>query len=131
VDTVVDAILVDTGATLPATLAGLATSAAVAVVDANVDAILADTAELQGNQGNWATATGFSTHSAAGVATALKASTGWEVGNTLSFATVIRRVYGAEFGKMTYAGGTVRYYDTDGTTELGEFTVTTSGRTPQ
>lgn len=33
----------------------------------DVDAILADTDELQGNQGDWATATGFSTHAAADV----------------------------------------------------------------
>lgn len=34
-----------------------------------VDAVLADTDELQANQGNWLTATGFSTHSAADVRT--------------------------------------------------------------
>src|SRR6056297_116300 len=33
----------------------------------DVDAILLDTNELQTNQGNWATATGFSTHAAADV----------------------------------------------------------------
>jgi len=37
----------------------------------DVDAILADTNELQTNQGNWLTATGFSTHSASDVVTAL------------------------------------------------------------
>ena len=36
----------------------------------DLDAILADTDELQTNQGNWLTATGFSTHSAADVYTA-------------------------------------------------------------
>lgn len=36
-------------------------------VDTEVAAIFADTDELQTNQGNWATATGFSTHSAADV----------------------------------------------------------------
>jgi hypothetical protein len=36
----------------------------------DLDAILADTDELQINQGNWLTATGFSTHSAADVYTA-------------------------------------------------------------
>ena len=36
--------------------------------------ILADTNELQTNQGNWATATGFSTHSAADVKTAIEAA---------------------------------------------------------
>lgn len=45
---------------------------------ADINAILADTNELQTNQGNWATATGFSTHSAADVADAVwdEASTG-------------------------------------------------------
>ncbi len=42
-DVILDAILVDTGTTLPATLATLATSAALATVDTNVDAILVDT----------------------------------------------------------------------------------------
>ncbi len=37
------------------------------VVDANVDAILVDTNELQGNQGDWATATGFATAISLGV----------------------------------------------------------------
>jgi len=45
----------------------LATSGDLAVVDGIVDAILVDTNELQTNQGDWATATGFSTHSAADV----------------------------------------------------------------
>lgn len=43
VDANVDAILIDTGTTIPATLATLATSAALGVVDTNVDAILVDT----------------------------------------------------------------------------------------
>lgn len=43
IDTNVDAVLVDTGTTLPATLA---TAAALATVDTNVDAILVDTAEI-------------------------------------------------------------------------------------
>ncbi len=47
-----------------ADVSGLATSAALATVDGNVDSILEDTNELQTNQGNWLTATGFSTHSA-------------------------------------------------------------------
>lgn len=47
-----------------ADVSGLATSAALATVGGNVDSILEDTNELQTNQGNWLTATGFSTHSA-------------------------------------------------------------------
>ena len=50
-----------------ADVSGLATSAALATVDGNVDSILEDTNELQTNQGNWLTATGFSTHSATDV----------------------------------------------------------------
>lgn len=41
--------------------ANYATAANLAIVDSNVDAILADTNELQSNQGDWLTATGFST----------------------------------------------------------------------
>ena len=41
--------------------AALATAASLATVDSNVDAILVDTNDLQSNQNNWLTATGFST----------------------------------------------------------------------
>jgi len=44
-----------------ADISGLATQSSVDTIDANVDAILADTNELQTNQGDWATATGFAT----------------------------------------------------------------------
>ena len=44
--------------------AALATAANLATVGSNVDAILVDTNELQTNQGDWATATGFATASA-------------------------------------------------------------------
>lgn len=43
-------------------------------LEGDVAAILADTNELQTNQGNWLTATGFSTHSAADVKTAIEAA---------------------------------------------------------
>ena len=43
IDTNVDAILVDTGTTIPGTLSTLATATALATVDTNVDAILVDT----------------------------------------------------------------------------------------
>lgn len=45
-------------------------------VDGIVDTILIDTNELQTNQGDWATATGFSTHDAAAVVTALGTGSG-------------------------------------------------------
>ena len=44
-----------------ADVSGLATQASVDIIDGIVDAILVDTNELQTNQGNWLTATGFST----------------------------------------------------------------------
>ncbi|MFA4972099.1 MAG: hypothetical protein WC683_05765 [bacterium] len=49
-------------------------SATVFMDPADLASILADTDELQGNQGDWATATGFSTHSAADVKTAIEAA---------------------------------------------------------
>lgn len=54
--------------------AGASVSADVAAVKSETAAIVADTNELQTNQGNWATATGFSTHSAADVKTAIEAA---------------------------------------------------------
>ena len=42
-------------------------------LDALIDLILADTGDLQSNQGAWATAVGFSTHDAAAVKTAIEA----------------------------------------------------------
>lgn len=48
-----------------------ATASALSTMQGNVTDILADTNELQTNQGNWLTATGFSTHSASDVVTAL------------------------------------------------------------
>lgn len=47
----------------------VSTRNSVAPDNASIAAILADTDELQSNQGDWATATGFSTHSAADVYT--------------------------------------------------------------
>lgn len=60
----------DAAATYKADVSALATAANLATVDGIVDSILVDTNELQTNQGNWITATGFSTHSAADVWTA-------------------------------------------------------------
>jgi len=60
---------------LSATMKTSVQTAADAAVTANtkIGAIEADTNELQTNQGNWLTATGFSTHSAADVKTAMEA----------------------------------------------------------
>jgi hypothetical protein len=59
---------------LNSTVAKEATLSTVAgYLDTEIAAILADTNELQLNQGNWLTATGFSTHNAADVKTAMEA----------------------------------------------------------
>ena len=64
-----------TAATSPlATSVNLATVAG--YLDTEIAAILADTNELQTNQGAWATAVGFSTHSAGDVKTAIEAGGG-------------------------------------------------------
>jgi len=75
-------------------------------------------------------ATGFSTHSAAGVVTALKASTGWTVGGTATFATIQKINYAMLRGKFTLVGTTFTLYDDDNTTSLGTWTVGNTGRTP-
>ena len=66
----------------------------VAVTSGNVDAVLADTNELQTNQSGWLTATGFSTHSAADV---------WASGTrTLtSFGTLIADIWAAATRTLT------------------------------
>ena len=62
----VDADASGTAAVLHAT-----TDGKIDTVDGEVGSILADTNELQNNQGNWLTATGFSTHSVADIWNAL------------------------------------------------------------
>lgn len=83
----------------------------------DVDAILADTGELQTNQGNWLTATGFSTHAAADVWTvgtrALTDKAGFVLSDagvdavwdrasslTLSFEVLLTRAYQMINNKM-------------------------------
>ncbi len=68
----INAILVDTADMQPRVAAievdtGTTLDGKINTIDTNVDSILVDTNELQTNQGNWLTATGFSTHSAADV----------------------------------------------------------------
>jgi len=70
-----------------ADISGLATQASVDVIDGVVDSILVDTDELQQNQGDWATATGFSSHSAADVVTAMQAVSGDFKADVSSLAT--------------------------------------------
>jgi len=99
-------------------------------LDLIVDAVLADTNELQTNQGAWATATGFSTHTAAGVITALKASTGWTAGGAATFADITKIDYAMLRGKFTLVGTTFTLYDDDDATSLGTWTTSATGRTP-
>jgi len=68
----------------------------------------------------------------ANVVDGLKVSTGWEIGNTLTFATVIRRIYAADWCKFTRtAAGVAKYYDSDGTTVLGTFSSTPTAWIPE
>ena len=60
-------------ARIDATISSRSTQTSVDVVDGVVDAILLDSNELQFNQADWATATGFSTHSAGDVNDAVEA----------------------------------------------------------
>jgi hypothetical protein len=73
---------------------GASVKTAIEVAGGSIASILADTGELQTNQGDWATATGFSTHSAADVKTAVEAAG--------SHLTLIK----AKTDNMTYTSGT-------------------------
>jgi len=69
-----------------------ATATALATVDTNIDTILVDTNDLQTNQGNWATATGFSTFdhttdTVANVTTVATTTTNTDMRGTDSAAT--------------------------------------------
>jgi len=59
------------GTNLDATVSSRSSQTSVDTVDGIVDAILVDTNELQTNQGNWVTATGFSTLTQADIRTAV------------------------------------------------------------
>lgn len=82
VDGIVDDILVDTGTTIPATLTGMSG----ATFDTATDSL-----EALRNRGDaaWATATGFSTHSAADVVTALGTGSGLTALATQASVTAI------------------------------------------
>lgn len=69
VDTVTTVTTCTTNTDMRGTDNALLASGYTAPDNASITAILADTNELQANQGNWLTATGFSTHSAADVMT--------------------------------------------------------------
>jgi len=69
-------------------------------LDLILDLILADSAELQTNQGNWLTATGFSTHSVADIFNEVLSKAVYNVGQSL--AKIVR-----ELGSWNSAEGAV------------------------
>jgi len=103
-----------------ADVSGLATSAALATVDGNVDSILEDTNELQTNQGNWLTATGFSTHSAADVWSVATRSLTDKAGFTISGTkTTLDDLNDISSGDVSTACGTaLTSYDPPTATEM-------------
>lgn len=103
-----------------ADVSGLATSAALATVDGNVDSILEDTNELQTNQGNWLTATGFSTHSAADVWSVSTRALTDKAGFTISGTkTTLDALNDISSGDVSTACGTALYtYDPPTATEM-------------
>lgn len=103
-----------------ANVSGLATSAALATVDDNVDSILADTNELQTNQGNWLTATGFSTHSAADVWSVTTRALTDKAGFTISGTkTTLDALNDISSGDVSTACGTaLTSYDPPTATEM-------------
>ena len=103
-----------------ADVSGLATSAALAIVDGNVDSILEDTNELQTNQGNWLTATGFSTHSAEDVWSVATRSLTDKAGFTISGTkTTLDALNDISSGDVSTACGTaLTSYDPPTATEM-------------
>lgn len=91
----------------------------------DVDAILADTGELQTNQGNWLTATGFSTHSAADVWTATNATL------SLAYGVIAQHLFETNTHKMEVAesDGDVTLYAADGSTPIATGNVVSSAGT--
>lgn len=108
-----------------ADVSGLATSAALATVDGNVDSILADTNELQTNQGNWLTATGFSTHSAADVWSVATRALTDKAGFTISGTkTTLDALNDISSGDVSTACGTaLTSYDPPTATEMNARTL--------
>ena len=103
-----------------ADVSGLATSAALATVDGIVDSILEDTNELQTNQGNWLTATGFSTHSAADVWSVTTRALTDKAGFTISGTkTTLDALNDISSGDVSTACGTaLTSYDPPTATEM-------------
>lgn len=91
---------------------------AIEAAGSSIASILADTGELQANQGNWLTATGFSTHNAGDVKTAIEAdgSMLYELMQWLGGKVVIDR-----------DNNTAKVYKANGTDLIATITRTTVG----
>lgn len=88
----------------------------------DIDAILVDTDNLQTNQGNWLTATGFSTHSAADVlATALTEGYATD-GSTATLTQLLYMIWSA-LSEFSIAGTTITAKKLDGAATAMTFTL--------
>lgn len=149
IDTVADAILVDTGTTLPATLSTI--DGKIDTVDGIVDNILVDTGELQTDWTNGGRLdllldailadtnelqtddvpgliAALNNISAADVVTAMKASTGWTAGGTYQLDKVIKIIIAAVAGDVQddpVSGQNVKDAE-DGTTDILDVTLDSS-----
>jgi len=109
-----------------------ATEAKQDIIDTNLDTVLDDTNELQTNQGAWATATGFSTHSAADVwsATVDEATVG---AAPTTAKTKLQAIWNRLFTKKTITASLETAYESDNTTTMETWTLadddTTAART--
>jgi len=74
-------------------------------------------------------ATGFSTHDAAAVVTALFAKTGITAGGTASFEDLVKAFYALARGKVSKSGDAYTFYDDDDTTALFTLTIAAASRT--
>lgn len=89
--------------------------------NASITAILADTDELQTNQGNWLTATGFAVPGSQMTLDLTQAFTPTDNTETIGGALAAARAQG--FGKWVLVGTTLTQYAADGTTAVRVFTL--------
>ncbi len=87
-----------------------------------IPAILADTNELQGNQGNWLTATGFSTHSVADILTTQMTEAYAADGTAPTFAQMQFMLWSA-LSEFAISGTTLTCKKLDGSTAAMTFTL--------
>jgi hypothetical protein len=133
----IDVIAIDTTTEIPATLATLATSAALATVDANVDSVLADTNEIQAELADGGR-TDLLIDSIVGATTAtgvLLKDTAIEaifndvvVTGTYTFAQLMKIMASALAGKLSGGGSTtLTFKSVDGASDVIVATVDANG----